>query len=100
MRHDTADPVFGNRAWLNAPTYTVAIPAARECGCALPPAPAPGRDCDADRVAHRPAERAVLAREARGLADRGLTPRDVADALGLSERAVVELLVEVCRARK
>jgi predicted transcriptional regulator len=37
----------------------------------------------------------MLAREARELALLGLRPRDVAEALRLSEAAVVALLVEV-----
>ena len=41
---------------------------------------------------HRPADRATLRAAARELASRGLTYRDVATALHLSERAVRDLL--------
>ena len=41
---------------------------------------------------HTPQDRAVLAAAARELQSQGLTPRDIATALRLSERAVLELL--------
>lgn len=41
---------------------------------------------------HRPADPAVLAREARALASQGLTAKDVAQALRLAPAAVAELL--------
>lgn len=49
-------------------------------------------ELDRDRVAHRPTERAQLAREARRLAAQGLTARDIGAALALSEAAVRDLL--------
>lgn len=45
-------------------------------------------DHDHDAVAHRPAERRTLRAAAVELAARGLTPLDIAAALGLSEAAV------------
>lgn len=95
-----SDPVFQFRARENADPYSVEVGVAWSVNPPYRGAAFDRPELDANRVEHRPQERAVLAREARGLTDRGLTPRDVADALGLSERAVVELLVEVCRARK
>jgi len=55
-----------------------------------PPAPT---EAEA-RVLYRPQERTEMAREARRLAAAGLLPRDVAAALGLSERAARNLLAE------
>lgn len=43
-------------------------------------------------VLHRPVDPRELAREAQALADRGLTARDVAAALGLSPPAAQALL--------
>ena len=91
----TADPDYELRAQEKTATYTVAIPKVCQLPTAYPPSPFLGPDLDADRVAHRPAERAVLAREALTLAGRGLMPRDIAEALRLSGEAVRELLDEV-----
>jgi len=44
------------------------------------------------RTAHRPQEIAALAREARRLRASGLTSRDVAELLGIGERAAAALL--------
>ena len=41
---------------------------------------------------HTPQDRATLRAAARELQSQGLTPRDIATALRLSERAVLELL--------
>ena len=41
---------------------------------------------------HRPHDRATLRAAAHELRSRGLTPRDIADALRLTESAVVALL--------
>jgi len=41
---------------------------------------------------HRPTDHDLLAREARALADLGLQVRDIAQALGLAEAEVQELL--------
>ena len=54
------------------------------------PAAVVSEDFAPDR--HRPVDRAVLAAAAVELAARGLTPRDIAAALRLSEAAVLELL--------
>ena len=43
-------------------------------------------------VQHRPHDRATLRAAAHELRSRGLTPRDIADALRLTESAVVALL--------
>jgi hypothetical protein len=44
------------------------------------------------RTAHRPQDRATLAAEARRLAANGLTAVDIAQALGLSQHGVEQLL--------
>jgi hypothetical protein len=90
-----SDPDSEFRDRKKTTTHSVEVSQAVECKSALPPSPFLGPDRDADRVAHRPAERAVLAREALTLAGRGLMPRDIAAALGLSGEAVRELLDEV-----
>lgn len=41
---------------------------------------------------HRPDDQATLAREARSMADRGLTVRDIAQALNLATAAVEALI--------
>ena len=51
----------------------------------------PDPDLGTDAGAHRHPERAVLRAAAVELAGRGLTPRDIATALKLSERAVRDL---------
>ena len=51
----------------------------------------PDPDLGTDAGAHRHPERAVLRAAAVELAARGLTPRDIATALKLSERAVRDL---------
>ena len=94
-----ADPVCEFRARRKT-THRSVYTASRETFASpLPPSPFLGPDRDADRMAHRPTERDQLAREARRLAARGLTPRDVATALRLSDAAVVALL-EVDHARE
>jgi hypothetical protein len=94
-----ACPKLGNRAREKTTHRSVEVSQAVECKPALPPSPFLGPDRDADRMAHRPTERDQLAREARRLAAQGLTARDVAAALRLSDAAVVELL-EVDHARE
>ncbi|MEZ5566500.1 MAG: hypothetical protein R3F24_13805 [Gammaproteobacteria bacterium] len=49
-------------------------------------------DHDAMARLHRPDDPDLLAREARSLADRGLTARDVAAALGLDAVQVTKFL--------
>lgn len=44
------------------------------------------------RTRHRPVELEALRREAQRLARSGLTPRDVAELLGIGTRAAAELL--------
>lgn len=51
----------------------------------------PALDLDLGATRHRPAERAVLRAAAVELAARGLTPRDIATALRLTEAAVRDL---------
>ncbi len=50
------------------------------------------RDLAAEAARHRPAERTVLRAAAVELRQRGLQPRDIASALGLTERATRALL--------
>ena len=92
-----ADPNSQFRARNKTGNNTVEVSQAVECKPALPPSPFLGPDRDADRMAHRPTERDQLAREARRLAAQGLTARDVAAALRLSDAAVRDLLGEVRR---
>lgn len=87
-----SDPDSQFRARKKTTTHSVYSSHELELPMALPPSPFDRCDLDADRVAHRPAERAVLAREALTLAGRGLMPRDIAAALGLSGEAVLEML--------
>jgi hypothetical protein len=94
-----ACPKLGNRAREKTAHRSVWIPKPCELRWAYPPSPFLGPDRDADRMAHRPTERDQLAREARRLAAQGLTARDVAAALRLSDAAVVALL-EVDHARE
>jgi hypothetical protein len=44
------------------------------------------------RDRHRPADHATMRAAVRELAARGLTPRDIASSLGLTEAAVRQLL--------
>ena len=52
----------------------------------------PADSLDLGATRHRPADRSVLRAAAVELHSRGLTPRDIAAALGLTERAVRALL--------
>ena len=88
----TADPDYQFRAQEKTATHSVYTVRRETFVAPLPPSPFDRRDLDADRVAHRPTERAVLAREALTLAGRGLMPRDIAAALGLSGEAVRAML--------
>jgi hypothetical protein len=89
-REVDADPVFQFRARKKTDQQSVEVAAAY----LFDPAMGVGRDLDAARVAHRPTSRTEMAREARRLAAQGLTARDVAAALRLSDAAVVALLEE------
>jgi hypothetical protein len=95
----TADPDYQFRARKKTGTHSVYTASRETFASPLPPSPFLGPDRDADRMAHRPTERDQLAREARRLAAQGLTARDVAAALRLSDAAVVALL-EVDHARE
>lgn len=55
----------------------------------------PGLDHHALARLHRPTDPDLLARECRHLVDLGLTPRDIAQALGLNVAEVHGLLTEV-----
>lgn len=90
-----SDPNSQFRARKKTTTHSVYTVRRQTFVAPLPPSPFDRRDLDADRVAHRPAERAVLAREAITLAGRGLMPRDIAAALGLSHAAVRAMLEEL-----
>ena len=94
-----ACPKLGNRAREKTAHRSVYTASRETFASPLPPSPFLGPDRDADRMAHRPTERDQLAREARRLAAQGLTARDVAAALRLSDAAVVALL-EVDHARE
>lgn len=90
-----AEPVFQFRARLNADAYPVEVGGSQSVNPPLRGSPFDRPELDADRLAHRPTERDQLAREARRLAAQGLTARDVAAALRLSDAAVRALLAEV-----
>lgn len=89
-----AEPVFQFRARLNADAYSVAVGVSQSVNPPSGGSPFDLPELDSDRMAHRPTERDQLAREARRLAAQGLTARDVAAALRLSDAAVVALLKE------